>query len=242
MTRHAAPGWLTRWEYAHRGLHGEGVPENSLAAAEAAIAAGLGVECDIQRSADDHAIVFHDWKLERLTEGEGPLASRTAEQIELLPFRGTAHRPARFAALLELVAGRVPLLIELKSRRRYDVERTCEYVSRLIEGYAGDHAVMSFDPRVARWFRRKAPRTPCGLVMREDEYGYTQRAWQRRLAFRIAEPDFLAYHIHALPNAHVARLRKDGLPILTWTINSPELRERGRACADALIVEGEGLA
>ena len=82
------------------------------------------------------------------------------------------------------------MLIEIKSRPGYDVEWTCQCVSLLLKDYSGDHAVMSFDPRVARWFRRQSPRTPCGLVMREDEYGHTQSAWQRRLALWIARPDF----------------------------------------------------
>ena len=70
MTARRAPEWLTAWEYAHRGLHGDGVPENSLAAAEGAIAAGLGIECDIQMSADNVPMVFHDWALERLDRSE----------------------------------------------------------------------------------------------------------------------------------------------------------------------------
>ena len=81
-----------------------------------------------------------------------------------------------------------------------------------------------------------------GLVVREDEHGYTQRAYQRRLAYWIALPDFIAYHIAALPSRWVERLRRRGLPVLTWTVNSPETRTRALARADALISEGEGLA
>lgn len=241
MTRRQAPGWLTEWEYAHRGLHGPAVPENSLEAARLAIAAGLGVECDIQRSLDDHAMAYHDWELERLTGTIGATGSRTAAELGELVYLGSSERPARLAELLELVRGQVPLLIELKSRAGYDVEASCVLVAALLASYRGDHAVMSFDPRVARWFRRHAPHTPCGLVMREDEHGYTQRAWQRRLAFWIARPDFLAYHVEALPNRWVAGLRRRGLPVLAWTVNSPQARARALQCADALISEGEGL-
>ncbi|MGB3712718.1 MAG: glycerophosphodiester phosphodiesterase family protein [Erythrobacter sp.] len=242
MKRRATPDWLTRWEYAHRGLHGAGVPENSLAAAEAAMAAGLGIECDIQRSADGHALVFHDWELERLTTGQGALDAFRIEEIELLSYRETDHRPARLATLLGLVAGRVPLLIEIKSRPGYDVERTCEHVAGQLHGYAGDHAVMSFDPVVPVWMREHAGHVPCGLVMREDAYGYTQTQAEREAAVERAAPDFLAYHIAALPNPWVAGLRKGGLPILTWTVDTPELRERAQACADALVCEADGFA
>ncbi|QFT76129.1 glycerophosphodiester phosphodiesterase family protein [Erythrobacter sp. THAF29] len=241
MTRPKAPGWLTKCEYAHRGLHSDGVPENSLAAAEAAIAAGMGVECDIQRSADE-PVVFHDWDLFRLTGQHGETESMTAKELGRFRYSGSEEAPATLTRLLEHIAGQVPLLIEIKSKRGYDVERTCSAVRDLLQSYEGEHAVMSFDPRVARWFRRNSPQTPCGLVMREDEHGYTQKAWQRRLAYWIAKPDFLAYHIAALPSRWVAGLRAKGLPILTWTVNSPETRARALLHADALISEGEGLA
>jgi glycerophosphoryl diester phosphodiesterase len=78
--------------------------------------------------------------------------------------------------------------------------------------------------------------------MREDEHGDTQKAWQRKLAMWFARPDFLAYHIAALPSGWVAKLRSRGLPVLTWTVNSPEHRARALTNADALIVEGAGVA
>ncbi|WP_379923190.1 glycerophosphodiester phosphodiesterase family protein [Erythrobacter sp. R86502] len=242
MNERRAPDWLTQWEYAHRGLHSAGVPENSLAAAEAAIAAGMGVECDIQRSRDDHPMVFHDWDLARLTGAAGATGRRSAIEIEQLFLNDTEHRPFRLAALLDRIAGRVPLLIEIKSRPRYSIAASCAAVRHLLGEYAGPAAVMSFDPRVARWFRRYAPKVCAGLVMREDERGDTQSPWRRTLALRIAQPDFLAYHIDALPSRWVAGLRAEGLPVLTWTVNSPETRARARAHADALIAEGAGLA
>ncbi len=240
------PDWLTQWEYAHRGLHKAGreagAPENSLEGAELAIAAGLGIECDIQRSADDCPMVFHDWELSRLTGAEGLTESRTKSDLQQLHYLQSAQRIAILAQLLDLVAGRAPILIEIKSKPGYDVDRSCRIVAATLDGYGGDHAVMSFDPRVARWFRRRSPQTPCGLVMREDAHGYTLRAWQRRLALWIARPDFLAYHIAALPSPWVARLRARGLPILTWTVNSPEARARAIVHADGLVSEGDGLA
>jgi glycerophosphoryl diester phosphodiesterase len=246
MSERRAPDWLTRYEYAHRGLHRANasglVPENSLAAARGAIAAGMGIECDIQRSRDDHPMVFHDWDAARLTGEAGATDQRTAAELEQLCLLGTDQRPFPLSALLDLVAGQVPVLIEIKSRRGYDVGRTCAGVKRVLAGYDGPHAVMSFDPRVARWFQRHSPETCAGLVMREDDRGDTQKAWQRRLALWIARPDFLAYHVAALPSRWVAGLRARGLPVLTWTVNSPETRALALACADALIAEGAGLA
>jgi glycerophosphoryl diester phosphodiesterase len=242
MGKRTVPDWLTQWEYAHRGLHGDGVPENSLAGAEAAIAAGMGIECDIQRSRDGAPMVFHDWDLARLTGEEGATADRDAIELAEMRYVDSDHGPATLEQLLALIDGRVPLLVEIKSRPGYDVETTCRMVAAELANYSGDHAVMSFDPRVARWFRRERPQTCAGLVMREDEHGFTQKAWQRRLAFWIAKPDFLAYHIAALPSAWVAGLRANGLPVLSWTVNSPETRMRALEFADALVSEGEGLA
>lgn len=246
MSERRVPEWLTRWEYAHRGLHGRRgsdlVPENSLPAAEAAIAAGMGIECDIQRSLDDHPMVFHDWDLSRLTGTEGATEALNADTLETLRLLGTDQHPVRLATFLDAIAGRVPLLIEIKSKRGYDVDWTCVYVAQLLENYRGPVAVMSFDPRVARWFRWHAPQVCAGLVMHEDEHGHTQTPWRRKLALRIARPDFLAYHIAALPSRWVADLRAGGLPVLTWTVNSPASRARALAHADALIAEGAGLA
>lgn len=242
MTARRVPDWLVRWEYAHRGLHGPGVPENSLAAAEGAIAAGMGIECDIQLSADGAAMVFHDWELSRLTGTAGFTNGRIAAELEELVLLGTAQRPFRLAAMLDRIAGRVPLLIEIKSRARMRIAPACAAVAYQLAEYDGPAAVMSFDPRVAHWFRRHAPHICGGLVMREDAYGDTQTAWRRKLALRIAQPDFLAYHINALPSPWVAGLRAKGMPVLSWTVNSPETRSRALLHADALITEGAGLA
>ncbi|MEM8725637.1 MAG: glycerophosphodiester phosphodiesterase family protein [Pseudomonadota bacterium] len=241
MTDRAVPDWLTRHTYAHRGLHRSGIPENSLAGAEAAIAAGMGIECDIQRSFDDVPMVFHDWDLDRLTGVAGETDREFAEDLEQLRLLGTDQKPVRFSTFLEFIGGRVPLLIEIKSFPDYNVDETTAAVIAELESYSGGYAVMSFDPRVAAWVREHAPETCCGLVMREDEHGYTQTQADRERAFEQAQPDFLAYHIAALPNPWVAGLRKMGLPILTWTVNSPETRARALQNADALIAEGEGI-
>lgn len=234
-------GWLGAWTYAHRGLHGGGRVENSRAAFRAAIDAGVGIECDIQRSADDVPMVFHDWDFVRLMGRPENTASLTAAEWRKLSYLEGEEAPIALADLVELVAGTVPLLIEIKSRRSYDVERSCEQVAEMLCGYEGLHAVMSFDPRVPRWFRKHSPATVQGLVMREDELGYTQRQWQRRAALWSARPEFLAYHVKALPNPMVSASRDAGLPIVTWTVASPEALATARRHADAPVAEGAGL-
>lgn len=237
----ARVSWLKDWTYAHRGLHGPGVVENSPSAFRTAIAAGLGIECDIQRSRDHEAMVYHDWDFSRLHSHPQTGATMDAAEWRALRYEGGEEGPIALADLLELVAGRVPLLVEIKSRRGYDVARSCEKVIAALAGYTGRHAVMSFDPRASRWLRRHAPQTLRGLVMREDAHGHTRQGWQRHLALWIAKPDFVAYHVEALPNALAKRLRARGMPVLTWTVNSPQALATARAHADAAIAEGGGL-
>ncbi len=238
----ARAGWLKDWTFAHRGLHAQPGPvENSPAAFRAAIDAGLGIECDIQRSRDGVAMVYHDWDFARLHDRPERADALDAETWRELRYADSDEGPFALADLLALLSGKVPLLIEIKSRPGYDVERSCERVSQVLRGYRGLHAVMSFDPRVSRWLRRSSPATVRGLVMREDEHGNTRRAWQRHLALWMAKPDFVAYHVKALPNGFVAGLRGYGMPVLTWTVNSPETLATAREFADAAIAEGAGL-
>ncbi|MFU7529013.1 glycerophosphodiester phosphodiesterase family protein [Qipengyuania sp. ASV99] len=242
MNQRRAPDWLTRCEYAHRGLHGDGVPENSRAAAEGAIAAGLGIECDIQRSADDHPVVFHDWNLERLTGRPEETEQLGADDLETLRLLGTDQRPMRLATFLAAIAGRVPLLIEIKSQPGYDVEWTCLYVARLLADYRGDHAVMSFDPRVGAWFAAEAPHVARGLVGTDSLKNGFEGVWRDPVALELARPNFLALDVRDLLDESAAAWRASGHPLLTWTVHSPETRARGLAHADALIAEGAGLA
>ena len=242
MTARPAPGWLTQWEFAHRGLHGPGVPENSLAAAEGAIARGMGIECDIQRSRDDHPIVFHDWDLARLTGRAGVTQELTAQALEALRLLGTDQHPVRLAQFLEMVAGRVPLLIEIKSLPGYDVEWTCASVAWLLDSYKHDVAVMSFDPRVPKWFAVEAPDIVRGLVGTDSLKNGFEGVWRAPDAIAAAEPDFLAIDVRDLQRPEAAAWRGAGRPLLTWTVRSPDTRATGLALADALIAEGDGLA
>lgn len=233
--------WLREWRYAHRGLHGPGVPENSLAAALAAIARGMGIECDVQRSSDALPMVFHDWELERLTGASGSVAELTAARLGELDLGGTGERIPALRDFLGLVRGRVPLLVEIKSRRERRPAPLCLAVRRALEGYGGPVAVMSFDPRVSRWFAERAPQIVRGLVVTEENARTFAGRLRRHLWLWHARPDFLAYDVRDFPSAFAAAQRKRGLPLLTWTVRSPELRERAAQYADAPIAEGAGV-
>lgn len=234
-------GWLRGRIFAHRGLHGPGVPENSPAAFAAAIRRGLGIECDVRKSCDGQPVVFHDSALDRLTGETGPLADRTADQLSRIRLSGGEDAIPTLRRVLDQVAGAVPLLIEVKSDRGHRVEALCLAVRRALEGYRGQHAVMSFDPRVSRWFRLHSPLTVRGLVMSEEHEKALAGRIKRHFSLWLARPDFLAYDIRDLPGRFPAAQRRRGLPLAAWTVRSPELLARALDHADAPTVEGAGV-
>ena len=229
----ARVAFLLTHDVAHRGLWGGAVPENSLAAARAAIASGFAIECDVRRSADGGVFVFHDAETARSCGRPGRIAAMDAEAVIALRLIGTSEPVPRLADLLALVAGRVPLLIEIKTDG--PAAALCLAVRRALEGYRGPAAVMGFNPEVSRWFARHSPRIVHGLVM-EEKTGMFD-SLRRRLAVLRARPDFLAYDIRALPSPLPAALRRRGLPVLAWTVRTPAQRAAAAAHADRPIFE-----
>lgn len=241
-TQEERTSWLARWSYAHRGRHGAGIPENSRAAFDAAIAAGLGIECDVQHSADGIAMVFHDWELDRLTDWAGPLSAHSADRLSSIRLAGSNSTIPTLRSTLAQVKGQVPLLIEVKSRRDRPIEPFCAAIARDLTGYQGLYAVMSFDPRVSRWFARHAPHVLRGLVVTEKTRPWPVRKLALKLSFRLSRAEFLAYDIRDLPSSFARRKRARHIPILSWTISTPKRAEKARLYADAPIAEGAGLA
>jgi glycerophosphoryl diester phosphodiesterase len=222
--------------FAHRGLHGHGRIENSAAAFEAAIAAGHGIELDVQASRDGEAFVIHDYDLERLTGVEGKVAGRSTTELGAIALAGDGQKLATLAETLRLVGSRVPLLIEIKAPDRH-VVRLCAAVRRALEGYRGQAAVMSFNPEIGRWFGRHAPRIVRGLVVTEQDKRGVKGRIERHLALWRARPDFLAYDIRDLPSRFAAGQRRRGIKVLTWTVRSEDERARAAAHADQIIYE-----
>ncbi len=232
--------WLGAWRYAHRGLHGGREVENSPGAFRAAIAAGLGIECDIQRSLDDAPMVFHDWDFVRMFGRPDKGQRVMAADWQALRY-ASGDAPMQLGELLDLVAGEVPLLIEIKSRRGYDVAHSCRSVADCLRDYRGQCAVMSFDPRAPRWFAAHAPQIVRGLVATEENSKGYWGDLRRRTAFGWSRAEFLAYDIRDLPSRFAAARRAQGVPVLSWTVRSAELAGRAAVHADAPIAEGEGL-
>jgi glycerophosphoryl diester phosphodiesterase len=240
--------WLTARPIAHRGLHdaSSGAIENTAFAFSAAIAAGYGIETDLQISADSEAMVHHDDALGRLTEGSGLLAEMSCAQIKAVRFKGSAGRILTLGELCDLVGGRTTLLLEIKSRFDGDTRLTNRTIDVLAK-YTGPVALMSFDPTVVEFGRHTASTVPCGIVAERD---YSHPEWhqlsssQRRSMSWLSHaprsrPQFVAYSVKDLPAMPplVARM-VFRLPLLTWTVRTEDDRKRAARWADQVIFEG----
>lgn len=218
--------------FAHRGLHGPGVLENSRAAYRAAIEAGHGIELDVQASGDGEAIVFHDYELGRLTGAQGKLAEMSAAALGAIPLKGENQGLPTLSEILALIDGRAPLLIEVKTPGRR-VAALSGAVAHALGSYIGPVAVMSFNPGVPRWFARHRPELLRGLVVTENGKPAQERL-KRRLSLWWSKADFLAYDIRDLPSAFAAA---SGLKVGTWTVRTEAQRATAAAYADQIIYE-----
>ena len=239
--------WLTARPVAHRGLHdaASGVVENTPSAVRAAMAVGYAIEVDLQVSADGEAMVHHDDALGRLTEGDGPLAKHNAAQLQQIRFRDSSDRMMTLGDLLDLVSGRVTLLLELKSAFDDD-RRLASRVADVLQAYRGPVAAMSFNPASIAAIKERAPKLTRGLVAERYDRARHDRPGVGagdRLAFAArvvgSWPHFLAYSVRDLvsPVPLVARhvLR---LPLLAWTVRRDDERRRAERFADQMIFEG----
>jgi glycerophosphoryl diester phosphodiesterase len=229
---------------AHRGLHdaARGIVENTMPAFEAAIAKGYGIECDLQPAADATPLVFHDVQLERLTAGSGRVDTLQPGCAARLPFKGAPITGIlTFAGLLDLVAGRVPVLAEIKSDWSEPNPAFMAGIAMLTTSYAGPLALMSFDPAVMAAMRNLAPGVPRGIVTGSyrDPDGRPWYADELSDARPAADPYFYAYDVRALPSPVAKRIRDDlGLPLFTWTVRTEQDRRIAAQHADAPIFEG----
>jgi glycerophosphoryl diester phosphodiesterase len=230
---------------AHRGLWSPGgAPENSLAAFQAACEGGYGIELDVQLTADGEAVVFHDSKLARLTGAEGRLSDHTAADLGRLTLAGSDETIPTLADTLALVGHRAMVLIELKTPAG-EVGALEKRVHEILIDHNGPTAVIGFNPYSHAWFAHHHPKVLRGL----DSYAYADEtalkmASEQRKAFAalehvaIAKPHFLALGVDMLPSPRAASLRKDGMPVVAWTVRAQAEWEGLSEHCDNLIFEG----
>jgi glycerophosphoryl diester phosphodiesterase len=228
--------WLTARPIAHRGFHdlARGRPENTLAAFEAATAAHYAIECDVHPSADGIPVVFHDLMLERLAGDPRCVRDLTAAELGDLRIAGTPEWIPTLDELLDLVEGRVPLVIELKHAAGRDGGLTWSVVERLSR-YAGPAALMSFSGSQIAEMRAADPHMPRGLVA---EGGIRHALRHLRTARRLGV-DFVSYHARDLPTPMPLITRYIlGIPLTCWTVRNAEEMRRALAWTDQVTFEG----
>ncbi len=243
-------GFLTQ-PIAHRALHdaSAGRAENSIAACRAAIDAGYGIEIDVQLSRDGAAMVFHDYALTRLTGEPGAIRQRDVHDLVHLELRGGGGDtiPTLDAVLAE-VAGRAPLLIEIKDQdgamgpNTGGLERA---VATALAGYRGDVAVMSFNPHALAALRDLAPDVPRGLItggFHGDGWGLLNDETRARLRtmpdFDPVGASFISHRVEDLDMPEVAQKKARGVPVLCWTVRNHETEQAARRIADNITFEG----
>lgn len=246
----ALPPSFTARPIAHRALHdaAAGVIENSPTAIDRAIRVGYGIEMDLQLSADGVPMVFHDATLDRLTHTTGPVRGRTAQELGDLRLRGSDDRIPTLAQVLEMVDGAVPLLIELKDQSGGLGQADAalgEATAAVLADYPGDVAVMSFNPVMIAGLRKRAPDLPRGLTTG----GFIPSKWphlspdmctalRNIVAFDAVDAQFISHDWTDLDNPRVAELKAKGVPILCWTITTPQDDAQARQMADNVTFEG----
>ncbi|MEX0366111.1 MAG: glycerophosphodiester phosphodiesterase family protein [Ruegeria sp.] len=235
---------------AHRALHDitQGRPENSRAAIRAAIKAGYGIEIDLQLTADGRAMVFHDYDMTRLTGQPGPIRRLTAAEAEAVPLlHSDSEGIPTLAEVLEMVAGQVPLLVEIKDQdggMGTDVGALEEAAAAMLLAYKGPLAVMSFNPNSMAAMARLMPDVPRGIVTS----AYERSNWPLSQAVRDhlrdipdfdrVQASFISHEWYDLNRPRVQELKARGVPILCWTIRSPEQEAEARKVADNVTFEG----
>jgi glycerophosphoryl diester phosphodiesterase len=230
---------------AHRGLWSpDGPPENSLGAFHAACVAGYGIELDVQLSADGEAMVFHDAQLMRMTGAEGRVAEHTATDLRGMRLGGTDETIPTLAEALTEVGRRAMVCIEVKIPYG-EVGPLERRVHEVLIDHNGPTCVIGFNPYSHAWFADHYPAVLRGL----DSYSYAdpearhlspdvRRRYAQLGHVSIARPHFLALGLDLLPSAKADAHRKNGMPIIAWTVREPSQWEAVKSHCDNLMFEG----
>ncbi len=227
--------WIKELPVAHRGYHdlNNTVWENTLSAFSRAVEAGFAIECDLHYASDGVPIIFHDEDLERLCNLKGDVRERTSGELGLIAIGGTKDKVPTLKQLLNLVQGKVPLVLELKGREADD-EGFAESVLEVLEGYEGKVALMSFDHWLLKDLKELGAPYPVGLTANgntAEEYATHEKAMELGL-------DFISYYYADLPNSFMSRQRDKGIPVITWTVRDEDARKRTFDNADQMTFEG----
>ena len=227
-------------DYAHRGLHGGKIPENSLAAFAKAAEYGHGIELDLQLSADGRVMVFHDYSLARMTGCDKKLTELTADELRKLRLADTDEKIPFFTEVLELIGGRVPMLIELKG------ESTDTSVAKaafeLLKDYGGRYSIESFNPFLLRWVKKNKPSVMRGILVtnvskEKKKHDPLNFSLGNMLTNCLARPDFIAYDVRYDSLAVDLCTKFYGAPAFAWTVRDEDAYYKAREYGAYVIFE-----
>ncbi len=241
--------WLVSVPIAHRGLHNssQGIIENSPSAIKASIDQAFSIEVDIQETVEHNAVVFHDFTLERLTPETGTVRTLDQKTLQSIKLLHTSDTILSLDNLLEEVAGKVGLCIEVKSNFRTDLSDFIAGICQRLLNYSGPVAVKSFDPEVLALIRKFAPELPRGIVAcdTKDLSIWGRSTLMERFILRHllhtprTRPSFISYCVDDLPMIAPLILKKIfKLPLITWTVSTKLQQEIAQKWADQIVFEG----
>jgi glycerophosphoryl diester phosphodiesterase len=229
---------------AHRGHHdvAQNIAENSKAAFTSAIANRYAIECDLQLTGDDQAIVFHDENLDRLTPQLGKVSDISVGQATNIPLKNSAEHDhiMSFAQLLDFVDGRVPLVVELKSQKGRNAQ-LAKAAHETAKDYLGVLCFKSFDPDLLVQLHRIKDKWPKGIVVEretpEDESSWTGFLLRHLVHLPLSRPDFVSCDVNSLDLPAVRAYRSSGRDVMSWTINNSERWAIAQENADQIVFE-----
>lgn len=234
--------WLTSTKFAHRGLYSDDgmIPENSLEAFDKAIENNYGIELDVSFTKDKKTVVFHDDNLLRMTGLNKKISDCTLEEIESLYLNGTDYKIPTFNEVLDLVDGKVPLIIEIKSNR--DRDGLCNSVKNELNDYNGRFCIESFDPLIMSRIKKNMPDVIRGqLSMKFTKDNKAPKSLKIALEYLLlnfkSRPHFIAYNWIDSNNLSLRILRKLGIITVAWTVNSEKALEVSNKRFDTIIFE-----
>lgn len=226
---------LLRQPFAHRGVHNK-YPENSIPAFNSAIENRLGIELDIHLTKDQQLVVFHDDNLKRMTGADEYIKLLTYEQIKQYKLNNTEYEIPLLKQVLDLVAGRVPILIEIKTNN--DMKKLIPALKNELEGYKGDIFIQSFNPFALRRCYKAMPNIMRGQLSSffvGDGLKIYKRIPIKKLFFKsFSHIDFVSYNLNNLPNKYV---NKVDVPVLAWTVKTEEDYKKAKQNANNIIVD-----
>ncbi len=235
--------WICKTFIAHRGLHDDERPENSLAAFQNAIDKGYAIELDVREIADGTIVVFHDDTLGRMTGADGFINNYTYDDIKDLTLASSKEHIPTFEETLALINGQVPVLVEIKNYGKVGFEKN---VWKILSKYKGEYAVQSFNPYSLEWFKLNAPHVTRGQLAcffksdntKDYNVGFFKRFVLKRMLLnkRVSEPHFISYQVEDVPNRYVKKYKD--LPLLVWAVRNEETYNRVKKYVDNIIFDG----